>query len=319
MHINLTILWRELIEKAWNDRKILLESDKFDSWRVFHGYTEGAKGVVIEKFGTMAIVEYKDDIREDLDLIKDVLLQCFPFTLIIAKGDQSIGLRLKQRMFVLHGDISVAPEFAKEYGIYYSILPDTMHNCGLYLDARPVRKWLANNSKDRRVLNLFSFTGSLGIAALKGGAKAAIHLDKSKDLLSRIQKSYQKNGLDIGTRSFIQGDIYKHLPKAIKNGQMFDGIILDPPPKVYKSPYSDHQPKGQDFSRLVSLCSKLLNPGGWLICLFHRYDATWEQSDAEIIESSSMTLKMTERFTSECDFPDNNQDRKLRVTVFEKI
>ncbi|MBA6233198.1 MULTISPECIES: class I SAM-dependent methyltransferase [unclassified Colwellia] len=315
----MTLNWHELIEKAWNDRKDLLESDEFDCWRVFHGYTEGASGVVIEKFGTMVIVEYKDDIRDDLDEIKDALLQCFPFTLILAKGDQSIGLRLKDRMYALHGDISDAPKFAKEYGISYGLLPDAMHNCGLYLDARPVRKWLAHNSEGRRVLNLFSFTGSLGIAALKGGAKAAIHLDKSKALLPRIQNSYEINGMDFGTRSFIQGDIYKHLPKAIKNGQRFDGIILDPPPKVYKSPYSEHQPKGQDFSRLVSLCSKLLNPGGWLICLFHRYDATWDQSDAEIIASSSDTLKMTERFTSECDFPDDNVDRKLRVTVFEKI
>jgi len=182
-----------------------------------------------------------------------------------------------------------------------------------------VRKWLTNNSEGRRVLNLFSFTGSLGIAALKGGAKAAIHLDKSKDLLPRIQKSYEKNALDIGTRSFIQGDIYKHLPKAIKNGQKFDGIILDPPPKVYKSPYSDHQPKGQDFSRLVSMCSKLLSPNGWLICLFHSYDATWDESDVEIIASSLNTLQVSERFTSESDFPDDNIERKLRVTVFEKM
>lgn len=314
----MTLKWHDLIEKSWNSRRVINESNEFDCWRVFHGYTEGAKGVVIEKFGTMALVEYKDDIRADLDEIKEALLKCFPFQLILAKGDQSVGLRLKQRMFTLHGELSSAPEFAEEYGVYYSLLPDAMHNCGLYLDARPVRKWLANNSEERRILNLFSFTGSLGIAALKGGAKAAIHLDKSKDLLLRIQNSYEKNGLDFGTRSFIQGDIYKHLPKAIKNGQKFDGIILDPPPKVYKSPYSDHQPKGQDFSRLVNFCSKLLNPGGWLICLFHRYDASWDQSDAEIIDSSSNTLKMTERFTSECDFPDENIDRKLRVTVFEK-
>ena len=315
----MTIQWRELIEKAWHDRNGLHQSDEFDCWRVFHGYTEGAQGVVIEKFGTMALIEYKDDIRGDLEVIKDTLLQCFPFALIIAKGDQSSRLRLKHRMFTLHGEFSDAPDFAKEYGIYYSLLPDTMHNCGLYLDARPVRKWLTNNSEGRRVLNLFSFTGSLGIAALKGGAKAAIHLDKSKDLLPRIEKSYEKNGLDIGTRSFIQGDIYKHLPKAIKNGQMFDGIILDPPPKVYKSPYSDHQPKGQDFSRLVSMCSKLLSPKGWLICLFHSYDATWDESDAEIIASSLNTLQVIERFTSEEDFPDDNIERKLRVTVFEKI
>jgi 23S rRNA (cytosine1962-C5)-methyltransferase len=315
----LTIKWHDLIEKAWNDRKVLNESDEFDSWRVFHGYTEGAPGVVIEKFGTMALVEFKDDIREDLDVIKDALLQCFPFTLIMAKGDQTLGLRLKNRMFSLHGDIADAPEFTKEYGVYYSLLADTMHNCGLYLDARPVRKWLANNSEGRRVLNLFSFTGSLGIAALKGNAKAAIHLDRSKALLPRIEKSYEKNTMEFGTRSFIKGDIYKHLPKAIKSGQQFEGIILDPPPTVYKSPYAEHQPKGQDFSKLVSMCSKLLSQGGWLICLFHRYDATWDESDAEIIESSGHTLKMTERFTSECDFPDDNVDRKLRVTVFEKI
>jgi 23S rRNA (cytosine1962-C5)-methyltransferase len=311
--------WHELIEKAWNDRKVLQDSDEFDSWRVFHGYAEGAKGVVIEKFGTMALVEYKDDIRADLDAIKDALLQHFPFTLILAKGNQSIGLRIKDRMFPLHGDFSDAPEFAKEYGIYYGLLPDAIHNCGLYLDARPVRQWLVDNSKDRRVLNLFAFTGSLGIAALKGGAREAIHLDKSKELLPRIQKSYEKNGLKFDSRSFLQGDIYKHLPKAIKHGQTFDGIILDPPPKVYQSPYSQHRPKGQDFSRLVSLCSKLLNQGGWLICLFHRFDATWDESDAEIIEASSGTLKTIDRFTSECDFPEDNVDNKLRVTVFEKI
>jgi len=315
----LTIKWHQLIEKAWNNRKVLHESDEFDSWRVFHGYTEGAKGIVIEKFGTMALIEYKDDIRDDLDVIKDALLQRFPFTLILAKGDQSTGLRLKDRIFALHGDFSDAPEFAKEYGVHYSLRPDAMHNTGLYLDARPVRKWLANNSKGRRVLNLFSFTGSLGIAALKGGAKAAIHLDRSKELLPRIQKSYEQNGLDLGSRSFVQGDIYKHLPKAIKHGQMFDGIILDPPPKLRKSPHSKQQSQGQDFLGLAKLCSKLLSPGGWLICMFHRFDATWDESDNEVIVSSSSTLKMIDRFTSECDFPDDNIDRKLRVTVFEKI
>ena len=315
----MTIKWRELIEKAWNDREILHESTEFNCWRIFHGYTEGAKGVVIEKFGTMALIEYKDDISEDLDTIKDALLAHFPFTLILAKGDQSIGLRLKDRLFPLHGSFSNAPEFAEEYGIKYALIPDAMHNCGLYLDARPVRKWLANNSEGRRILNLFSFTGSLGIAAIKGGAKSAVHLDKSKDLLPRIKMSYKENGLDLGTRSFIQGDIYKHLPKAIKNGQRFDGIILDPPPKVYKSPYSDHQPRGQDFSRLVNMCSQLLNPGGWLICLFHSFYVTWDECDTEIIASSSEALKVIDRFTSECDFPDDNVDRKLRVTVFEKL
>lgn len=315
----MTIQWHKLIDKAWHDRSALHKSTEFDAWRVFHGYTEGAKGVVIEKFGSMAIIEYKEQIKEDLNIIKDALLKHFPFTLIIVKGDQSTGEKLKNRLFAIHGNISDAPAFAKEYGINYALLPDAMHNCGLYLDARPVRKWLSNHSKDRRVLNLFSFTGSLGLAAIKGGAKSAVHLDKSKALLPRIKQSYAANGLDLGTRSFVQGDIYKHLPKVIKNRQMFDGIILDPPPKVFKSPYSDHQPKGQDFSKLVGMCSQTLNKGGWLVCLFHSFHDTWDESDADVITASSNSLKVIERFTSECDFPDNNIERKLRVTVFEKV
>jgi 23S rRNA (cytosine1962-C5)-methyltransferase len=315
----LTIKWHELIDKAWNDREILHKSGEFDCWRIFHGYSEGAHGVVIEKFGKMAIIEYKEEINDDLNLIKDALLAHFNFTLILAKGNQSTGVKLKNRLFAIYGDFSDAPDFSVEYGINYALLPDAMHNCGLYLDARPVRKWLTNNSEGRRILNLFSFTGSLGLAAIKGGAKSAVHLDKSKALLPRIKMSYEKNGLDLGTRSFIQGDIYKHLPKAIKNGQKFDGIILDPPPKVFKSPYSEHQPKGQDFSTLVSMCSQLLNPGGWLICLFHSFDATWDQSNTEVMAASLQTLKVIDQFSSECDFPDKDIERKLRVTVFEKI
>jgi 23S rRNA (cytosine1962-C5)-methyltransferase len=280
----MTTPWQQLITKAWADRKNLHESAEFDSWRIFHGYAEGVPGVVIEKFGNMAVIEYKQDISEQLHIIKDALLSCFPFALIIGKGNQAMGLKLKQRMFTLHGSYADAPAYAQEYGLYFALMADAVHNVGLYLDARPVRQWLTNNSKDRRVLNLFSFTGSLGIAALKGQAKEVIHLDKSKALLPRIQQSYHKNNMDFGTRSFIQGDIYKHLPKAIKRGQKFDGIILDPPPTVYKSPHSTHQPKGQDFAKLVKMCAQLLNPGGWLVCLFHTFNVSWQTLEEEIIQ-----------------------------------
>lgn len=318
MRLILDIDWVGSLGRAWKHRESIESSKHTDSWRLFHGYEEGAKGVVIEKFGTMAIVEFKDDIRDQLPLIRDVLLSLFPFSLIIAKGKQSIGLSLRERMFALHGDFNQATEFASEYGVFYALQADAIHNCGLYVDARPVRRWLLDNSKDLRILNLFAFVGSLGIAALKGGAREVVHLDKSKALLPRIKRSYGKNDLKFDERNFLQGDIYKHLPKAIKHKQFFDGIILDPPPKVYKSPHSKHQPKGQDFSSLVKYCSKLLNSGGWLICLFHRFDSTWDESDLEIIQASGGTLDVSERFTSECDFPESDIENKLRVTIFKK-
>lgn len=311
--------WGKLIDQSWNRREELIDRQCTDSWRVFHGYEEGANGVVIEKFGNMAVIEYKHDIREQIPEIIEALLAQYEFSLIVAKGNQRIGLRLNQRLFAAHGRFDHAPQFAQEFGVYYSLMADAVHNCGLYVDARPVRRWLLDHSIGCRVLNLFAFVGSLGVAASKGAAKEVIHLDKSKELLPRIQQSYEKNGLRFDARNFLQGDIYKHLPKAIKRGQRFDGIILDPPPKVYKSPHSKHRPQGQDFSSLVKYCAKLLNVGGWLICMYHRFDATWDESDTEIIEASQGTLKVSERFTSECDFPEANPEKKLRVSIFRKL
>lgn len=310
--------WKTLIKAAWEKREPIRASGDTDSYRLFHGYQEGLNGVSIEKFGDVAIVDFKQDIRESLDELADALNVYHDYSLIIAKGHQSLGLKLRQRLFAVSGKIEDTPYFAEEYGVRYYLEPDAPHNAGLYVDARPVRQWLLNNSQDRRVLNLFSFAGSLGLAACKGGARSVTHLDKSAELLPRIEKSYEANGLTLDNRDFLRGDIYKHLPRAIRNGQRFDGIILDPPPKVYASRHAENKPLGQDFHQLAKLCSKLLNPGGWLIAMFHRFDSTWEDEERSVINASQNTLAVTERFNSGIDFPESDPNRKLRVSIFVK-
>ena len=149
--------------------------------------------------------------------------------------------------------------------------------------------------------------------------KEVIHLDKSKELLPRIKQSHLANQLHFDDRSFLQGDIYKHLPKAIKRKQQFNGIILDPPPKVYQSDHSAQKPIGQDFSVLVKHCVKLMAPNTWLICMFHRYDATWQQADQEIIQASGNCLALANHLTSDEDFPEASVEKKLRVSIFKKV
>lgn len=310
--------WKSLIAPAWEKREPLRASGDTDCYRLFHGYEEGLNGVSIEKFGDVAIIDYKQDIREQLNELATVLNSYHTYSLIIAKGHQSLGLKLHQRLFSVSGEIDDKPYFAKEYGLRYYIKPDAPHNAGLYVDARPVRQWLLNNSQNRRVLNLFSFAGSLGLAACKGGARSVTHLDKSAELLPRIAKSYSVNDLPFDNRDFVRGDIYKHLPRAIRKGQRFDGIILDPPPRVYASPHAQNKPLGQDFHQLAQLCSKLLNPGGWLIGMFHRFDSTWKEEEQSVINASQGTLSVTERFNSGIDFPESDSNRKLRVSIFIK-
>lgn len=310
--------WNTLIATAWANREPLRTNGNTDSYRLFHGYHEGAEGVTIEKFGDVAIIDYKQDIREELSELAAALNLHHLYSLIIAKGHQSLGLKLHQRLYAVSGEVSDEPYFAEELGVRYYIQPSVPHNAGLYVDARPVREWLLSNSQDRRVLNLFAFAGSLGLAARKGGARSVTHLDKSAELLPRIAKSYSANGLTFDNRDFVRGDIYKHLPRAERKGQRFDGIILDPPPKVYASPHAQNKPLGQDFHQLAQMCSKLLNPGGWLIGMFHRFDSTWEDEEQSVISASKGTLTVIERFNSGIDFPEADSNHKLRVSIFEK-
>ncbi|SMF42636.1 class I SAM-dependent methyltransferase [Pseudobacteriovorax antillogorgiicola] len=310
--------WTQKLESAINARQTLLESPHTDCYRIYHGYDEGFPGVVIEAFNGVFVIDYKKDIEPDLSTISHYIDERFNPRIIISKGHQTLGKKLKDRFQVHKGSLEESPGYCHEEGVKFDIRVETPHNLGLYLDTRDARRWLRNHSKNRRILNLFAFTGSLGVSAALGGAKDVIHLDRSAELLPRLQKNYALNSLTWDQRSFLRGDIYKHLPRAIQSGQRFDGIILDPPPKVYGSPYAKERPRGQDFSQLVQLCSQLLSPDAWLMCFFHRFDKSWSESEEEVNVASGIDLHVEERLTSGIDFPESNPERKLRVSILRK-
>mgnify|MGYP001179882957 CR=1 FL=1 len=308
--------WDALIVKALNRRKNILDQKDTDCARLFHGYAEGCAGLVIEKFGRLLIIDHKIALDKSVEKLAEVLDRHIDVDTIISKGHQSLGQSLKKRYIILKGKLPEAPSFCKEAGVKYDIRPATPHNLGLYLDTREARSWLRKNSEGKRVLNLFAFTGSLGLSAQIGGAKEVVHLDKSADLVSRMKANYALNNLAWDNRCFVKGDIYKHLPRAGRSGQKFEGIILDPPPKVYSSAYAATKPKGQDFGQLVELSSQLLAPKGWLICFFHRFDKPRAEFESEVLQSSAVPLKVETRLTSGIDFPEESMEDKLRVSVF---
>jgi len=308
--------WQEKIEAAFARREALLKGDVTDAFRLFHGYGDGQPGVVIEKFGELAVIDYKRPIPAELPAIKDALLSLYPFQAVVGKGHQSLGGKLRNRLKLLHGLPEAADAIAHEHGLKFRIHGMVPHNAGLYLDARPARKWLLENSRGRRVLNLFAFTGSLGVAARMGGAADVYHVDRSKEVLPRIRENYALNGLDLDSRDVVRGDLYRHLRRALDKGHRFDGIILDPPPKVYSGHRKDAI-KGQDFPHLTTLCAALMNPGAWMMCFFHRFEMSLGEFEKQVETHAQRPLEAIWRCTSEEDFPEPDPDRKLRVTVYQ--
>ncbi|MFT5580632.1 MAG: 23S rRNA G2069 N7-methylase RlmK/C1962 C5-methylase RlmI, partial [Paraglaciecola psychrophila] len=89
------------IKKAWALRLPLFQRRDSDAFRIFHGFEEGIDGVIIEKFGDVAIIHFKRDISLLIDEIVSTLLTLHPFELIIAKAHSSLKMKMRQQISVV--------------------------------------------------------------------------------------------------------------------------------------------------------------------------------------------------------------------------
>lgn len=145
---------------------------------------------------------------------------------------------------------------------------------GLFLDHRPLRERVRKEAKDKKVLNLFCYTGAISVAAALGGGKVT-SVDLSNTYLEWAEKNFKLNDLDTNQHAFLREDVLQWLrlqPKAALINQQpkasletgYDIIILDPPIFSNSKKMTDLLDTERDHPTLVRDCMRLLNPGGVL-------------------------------------------------------
>ncbi|MCP4477508.1 MAG: SAM-dependent methyltransferase [Planctomycetaceae bacterium] len=101
---------------------------------------------------------------------------------------------------------------------------------GLFLDHRTTRKMVQAESSGKDFLNLFAYTGSFSVYALKGGATRATTVDLSKNYLDWAKQNFQLNGIDPLQHQFVAQDSIDFLETAAEDKRKrFDLAIVDPP------------------------------------------------------------------------------------------
>ena len=150
-----------------------------------------------------------------------------------------------------------------ENGIPYLIQLNQGKHPGLFLDHAPLRQWLAQTQSHKRVLNLFSYTGSLSVAAGRAGADHVTTLDLSKSTIEWAEENWNKAALDPENARFIYGDVFEWLPKFIKKNEQYDTILCDPP--SFSRSKSGVFSTNKDSQRLHELILPLLRVGGILV------------------------------------------------------
>ena len=161
-----------------------------------------------------------------------------------------------------------APETwtAVEEGLRFRLRAGAGPSPGLFLDQRRNRAWVRDRARGARVLNLFAFTGSFGIAALAGGAREVVQNDVSRAHLARARENAALNGLAEAAVEYAAADARLLARGCARRGRRFDGIVCDPP-AFARSRGRDAGPwrVERDLTPLVRACAGLLAPGGWLL------------------------------------------------------
>lgn len=82
--------------------------------------------------------------------------------------------------------------------------------------------------KNKKVLNLFAYSGAASLIAAKNGAKVC-HLDASAKMVGWARENARINRLDSAPIRWITDDVRKFLKREIKRESKYDVILLDPP------------------------------------------------------------------------------------------
>ena len=307
----------QLIDSAIDKRLGLQLDPATDAVRIFHGHGDGDPRWDAECFAGTLVLHAYSDLEGDLGAICETFRDRIPLQGILYKErwkkDQSTGSTQGQ---VLWGTVPDDPFLVSELGRRYWVEPRRGFNSGLFLDARPVRSRIADSDwTGKSVLNLFAYTGSLGICALLGGASSVLHVDSQPALEARIERNYAANSIPFDSRMFVPSDVYRFLKKSRSRLKQWDVIILDPPPVV--GPKGKKKRGGQDLERLLPLVRPVLAASGLLILLLNRRERTTEAL-LHLVQDTWQDVSIQPLWmeTSGPEFPELKLQNRLRAFGF---
>ena len=256
-----------LLGKAIAAREPSFDTGHLTAFRLFNGFLEGCPDLVVDLYATTLVLHnYAELPEQGLPIVHaaQAFLQIrLPWLRAgIVKTRNSLSVEEK-RGKLLFGE---APDRkVQEHGVWYALNLCMNRDASLYLDTRALRLWALQNLRARTVLNTFAYTGSLGVAALAGGAARVVQMDLNRQFLYLAKTSYTLNGFPIHKGDFLAGDFWAQVSHLKRAGERFDCVIVDPP--FFSATSKGVLDLNTDSARLINKVRPLINDGGWLVSI----------------------------------------------------
>ncbi len=255
------------VKKNKQGLKNWLKQNEIQAYRVYDADIP-EYNVAVDVYGDSAVIfEYAAPKEIDDATAHKRLQDVISLTaqqLNIAPGNIAVKVRKKQK-----GEEQYTPmakqnrtQVVEEFGAKFKVNLFDYLDTGLFLDHRLARRYIQENAKDKRFLNLFAYTGTASVHAALGGAKAITTVDLSKTYLKWGQDNFELNNISNTRYRFEQADCLKWLEYATSQ---YDLIFLDPPTFSNSKRMKDAFDVQRDHIKLLTWVKKILSPSGTLI------------------------------------------------------
>lgn len=218
-----------------------LPNAKTNAYRLVNSEGDGLSGLTIDRFNdTCVIASSAYWVEANKTGIEAVIREFLP-------NDDLIWLpQAKPLLQDGWADVEEASVGKKcvvlEAGVQYEVDFANVQKTGLFLDQRENHQRIGALCKNKKVLDLYTYTGGFALHAALSGAAQVTAVDSSANAILRAKHNAMLN--DVNQIEFVEEDARHYLEKV----KDYDIVILDPPKLV---PSQKHIERAKNYYRYL--------------------------------------------------------------------
>ncbi|MBO7579292.1 MAG: class I SAM-dependent rRNA methyltransferase [Prevotella sp.] len=200
-----------------------------NTYRLVHGEGDNMPGLVIDCYGDTAVMQaHSVGIHVCRKVIAEMLVKVMEGTIknVFYKSETTLPYKAElgqENGFIIGGSND---NTAMENGLLFHVDWLRGQKTGFFVDQRENRSLLERYAKDKRVLNMFCYTGGFSFYAMRGGAQLVHSVDSSAKAIELTNANVELNFPGDERHQAFCDDAFKFLDNS---DDIYDLIILDPP------------------------------------------------------------------------------------------
>lgn len=222
-------------------------------YRVVFGEADGIPGLVVDRYGDAMVIQLStagmDRMRDD---VVAALVEVFAPVAVYERSDIAVRKEegLHDEVGLRYGTLPEEVSFT-ERGMRFTADVVNGQKTGFFLDQKGLRDAVTRFAKGRRVLNLFSYSGATGVAAVRGGATEVVNVDSSAPALAACANHAEANDIAPDSFTTVETDAFQYL--SDKDGEQFSMVVLDPPALIKNRKDAEEGKKAYHFLNRAAL------------------------------------------------------------------